>query len=161
MPSPKKTIKFNPLDDISRQNIKGVSPPEEIPKPMLANKGNKVADNSVDSTMKQIVSYQLEGSLHNGTAELVFNGSHYGFELPDHGFIGINGKELKNQLKSPFLMSQGLGGLITGGPIGFLFSILVSEPKPKKYFFSMKSNQDGIIFISLERSLVESLIQIT
>jgi hypothetical protein len=37
----------------------------------------------------------------------------------------------------------------------------MGEPKPKNYFFSLKSNQGGVIFISLDRLAVDSIMQVS
>lgn len=159
MPTPKKTIKFNPLDGISRQDLKPVPSPEEISHEAKEIFHTALADQPRAGNAQQIVSYQLEDSLAKGTAVLLLTSGGYGFELPNFGFIAIQAKELKSQLKRPFFMSRALGGFITGGSVGFLFSFLIGEPKPKKYFFSLKNNHGKVIFISLEQLAVESVIQ--
>lgn len=160
MPSPKKTIKFNPLDDIPRPTIK----PELVREQLSQSKEEKLDREFTDSPLaenaRKIVSYQLDGTDQGGDAALLFNGMQYGFELPQVGFIPIPSKELKMQLRRPFPMPQALGGFITGGPLGFLFSFLIGEPKPKKYFFSLRSNQGGVIFISLDCLVVDSIMQV-
>ena len=156
MPSPKKTIKFNPLDDIADQSIRTKITPKKIGEPVLL--GSKSLSKPINDIKKQMVSYQMQDSQLTGSSELSFNGTHYGFEIPDDGFFVIHGKDLKSQLKRPFIMSQALGGLITGGPVGFLFTFLAGEPKPKRYFFSFKSNQGSIILISLDRLAVDSIM---
>ena len=161
MPSPKKTIKFNPLDEILRQTIKPAVVTEGLSQSDTKQLHSQFSTSPLDETARQIVSYQLDGEDQRGNADLLFNGMHYGFELPQAGFISILSKELKIQLKRPFPMPQALGGFITGGPLGFLFSFLMSEPKPKKYFFSLKSNQGGVIFISLDRLAVDSIMQVS
>jgi hypothetical protein len=161
MPRPKKTIKHNPLDDIPRQTINPAAVTEELNQSDEEKLHRVFTDSPLDETVRQIVSYQLDGEDQRGNADLLFNGTHYGFELPQAGFISIPSKELKIQLKRPFPMPQALGGLITGGPLGFLFSFLMGEPKPKKYFFSLKSNQGGVIFISLDRLAVDSIMQVS
>lgn len=161
MPSPKKTIKFNPLDDIPRQTTKQETVAEELNQSDEEKLHREFTDSPLDETVRQIVSYQLDGTDQGGDAELLFNGMQYGFELPQAGFIAIPSKELKTQLKHPFPMPQALCGFITGGPLGFLFSFLIGEPKPKKCFFSLKSNQGGVIFISLDRLAVDSIMQVS
>lgn len=161
MPSPKKTIKFNPLDEIPRQTIKPAVVTEGLSQSNAKQLHSEFSTGPLDETTRQIVSYQLDGEDQRGNADLLFNGMHYGFELPQAGFISIPSKELKIQLKRPFPMPQALGGFITGGPLGFLFSFLLGEPKPKKYFFSLKSNQGNVIFISLDRLAVDSIMQVS
>jgi hypothetical protein len=161
MPSPKKTIKFNPLDDIPRPTVKAEVATEQLSQSKEEKLDRELTDSPLDETARQIISYQLDGTNQRGDAELLFNGMHYGFELPQGGFISIPSKELKAQLKRPFPMPQALGGFITGGPLGFLFSFLMGQPKPKKYFFSLKSNQGGVIFISLDRLAVDSIMQVS
>ena len=156
MRNPKKTIKFNPLDDIADQKVSPKITPKRIGKPELL--GSKSLSKTINDITKQMVSYQMQDSQLTGSSELLFNGTHYGFEIPDDGFVVIHGKDLKSQLKRPFIMSQALGGFITGGPLGFLFSLLAGEPKPNKYFFSFKSNQGSIILISLDRLAVDSIM---
>ena len=158
MLTPKKTIKFNPLDGIAIQKKRAVMAPEETDKPEIALGSVSSTSKPIDNSMKQVVLYQIQDSPLTGSSELMFNGKHYGFEIPDDGFVVIHRKDLKSQLKRPFIMSQALGGLITGGPVGFLFSFLAGEPKPKKYFFSLKSNQGGTIFISLDYLAVDSIM---
>ena len=161
MPRPKKTIKFNPLDDIPRPTTNPAVVTEELSQFKEEKLHSRFCTSPLDETVRQIVSYQLDGEDQIGNADLLFNGMHYGFELPQVGFISIPSKELKIQLKRPFPMPQALGGFITGGPLGFLFSFLMGEPKPKKYFFSLKSNQGGVIFISLDRLAVDSIMQVS
>jgi len=159
MPSTKKTIKFNPLDDIPRKTMKPVQATEEIRKSDSEIVRRERSGNSTYGAINQIVSYQLDRGDQKGSSELQFNGEHYGFELPKSGFIPIEGKDLKMQLKRPFPMPQAIGSFVTGGPIGFLFSFILGEPKPKKYFFSLTSNQGDVIFISLDRLVVDSIMQ--
>jgi len=161
MPSTKKTIKFNPLDDISRQEIKPIKTSEHASKSAGDKLDNEHPGHSTDGDIKQRVFYQLAGNGLKGNSELIFNGKQYGFELPQSGFIPINGKDLKMQLKHPFQMPQAISGFVIGGPIGFLFSFILGEPKPKKYFFSLKGVQDNVIFISLDRLAVNSIMQIS
>lgn len=161
MPRPKKTIKFNPLDDIPRPTTKPAVVTEGLSQTIEEKLHSEFSNGSLDEIARQIVSYQLDGEDKRGSADLLFNGVHYGFELPQTGFISIPSKELKTQLKRPFPMPQALGGFITGGPLGFLFSFLLGEPKPKKYFFSLKSNQGSVIFISLDRLAVDSIMQVS
>ena len=156
MPSPKKTIKFNPLDDIADQMVRPKITPKKMGKSELLS--SKSLSKPMNDIKKQMVSYQMQDSKLTGSSELLFNGKKYGFEIPDDGFVVIHREDLKSQLKSPFIMSQALGGLIAGGPIGFLFSFLTGEPKPKKYFFSLKSNQGGTVLISLDRLAVDSIM---
>lgn len=161
MPRPKKTIKFNPLDDIPRQNIKPAVVTEGLSQSKEEKLHREFTDSPLDETARQIVSYQLDGEDQRGNADLLFNGMHYGFELPQTGFISIPSNELKIQLKRPFPMPHALGGFITGGTLGFLFSFLMGELKPKKYFFSLKSYQGSVIFISLDRLAVDTIMQVS
>lgn len=149
------------MDDIPLQTIKPAAVTEELNQSDEAKLHREFSDSPLDETVRQIVSYQLDGEDQRGNADLVFNGMHYGFELPQVGFICISSKELKIQLKRPFPMPQALGGFFTGGTLGFLFSFLMGEPKPKKYFFSLKSNQGDVIFISLNGLAVDSIMQVS
>lgn len=160
MPSAKKTIKFNPLDDIPRQTMKPNQATEELGKSEDEKIVREHSGNSTGGLLNQIVSYQLDGGDQKGSSELIFNGERYGFELPKSGFIPIDGKDLKMQLRRPFPMPQAIGSFVTGGPIGFLFSFILGEPKPKKYFFSLTSKQGDLIFISLDRFAVDSIMQV-
>lgn len=161
MPNPKKTIKFNPLDDMPPPTINSAAVAEELSQPDAEKLHSQSSNIPLDETAKQIVSYQIDGTDRVGNAELLFNGMQYSFELPQAGFISIPRKTLKVQLKRPFPMPFALSGFVTGGPLGFLFSFLMGEPKPKKYFFSLKSDQGSVIFISLDRLAVDSIMQVS
>jgi hypothetical protein len=147
MANTRKTIQFNPLDTVTQPEIEPAL--SDLPPSNRASK-KKVVSKPTNQQTKTSVFYEISGSDLSGQASLLLNGAQYGFEVPELGFIALKGSELMHQLKAPFPMSQAISGLIFGGPIGFVIGFLAGKPKPKYYFFALKSSHGKVIFVRLD-----------
>jgi hypothetical protein len=172
MPSVKKTIKFNPLEapvaiskkmegpsseskktaarsparkktvttsSVSKKTVAAKSKPaKQAPTPLETNTPPKEPFKTTD--------YVIQTSGEHGSAPLLDNGSDFGFEVPELGFISLKSPQMLGQLKNHFLMPRVIGGFVLSGSFGNAVSFILGKPNNKHYFFLLKSSHGKLVF---------------